>query len=396
MNQSAKAQYFTISGFVSDRETDEVLVGAYVFCPQTGSGCVTNNYGYYALTLPYGTKNILYLNEGYLAIIDTTIINQNKQIDIRLKTKYEYQEQTNPFANVKIIYENVDETDEELDDDSTNNKPQPIRIKNSMEIDDLIRYVLETNFKIIDRIENGYLEVPGMQITKMPSLAGEIDVARSIKHLPGIMPGTELNNGMYVRGGGQDQNLVLIDGVPIYNTNHLFGFYSIFNSEGINSINITKSGFSARQGGRLSAITDVVMKEGNSQYISGMYLNSLIGLTLDINGPLSRDGRTTFAIAARRSDWDILFLRAISTKDNKFFYTFYDLSTKVCHRIDNKNKLFFSIYSNRDRMYMYNRDSTIAFNTTTVNEDEMDIRWGNFASAVKWNKVINQKLFSNL
>ncbi len=396
--QLAKSQYFTISGFVTDRNSNDILIGAYVFCPQTGAGCVTNNYGYYAITVPYGTKNLMYLNEGYFAIIDTTVINQNKQVDISLKEMREYDIQTNPYKDVKIITE---EEEEELMEKDSTYVPKA-RIKNSWEIDAVIKHVLATNFKIIDRLETGYLEVPGFQISKMPSLGGEIDVGRSLKHLPGIMPGTELTNGMYIRGGNQDQNLVMIDGVPIYNMNHMFGFYSIFNSEGINSINITKSGFTARQGGRLSGITDIVMKEGNTNAVHGIYMNSLVGLTLNLDGPLSRDGRTTFSIAARRSDWDLLFLRAISTRDNKLIYTFYDLNVKVGHRIDKKNKLFFSIYSNRDRMYIFNRDkdtildSSGLVNTVTTNEDGMDIRWGNFAGSFKWNKIINPRLFSNL
>lgn len=383
------AQNFTISGIITDRETNEVLIGAYVFCPQTGIGSVTNNYGYYAINIPYGTKNIMYMHEGYFALIDTTVINTNKQVDITLRLMDEYDEQTDPFSNIQVVEES-----EEVDD--TSDAPKKAYIKNKKEVDDLIAYVLQTNFKIIDRVENGYIEVPGMQINKMPSLAGEIDVGRSIKHLPGVMPGTELTNGFYVRGGGQDQNLVLIDGVPIYNMNHAFGFYSIFNSEAINSINLTKSGFSARHGGRLSGLTDVVMKEGNSRGVHGIFLNSLVAFTLDLNGPLSRDGRTTFAISARRSHWDLLFMRAVNTDSNKFTYTFYDLSAKVCHRIDKKNKLFFSIYSNRDRFYTYDLSSSQRPGIKITNEDAFDVRWGNFAPSFKWNKIINNRLFSNL
>jgi hypothetical protein len=386
---SLSAQNFTISGIITDKETNEVLIGAYVFCPQTGIGSVTNNYGYYAINIPYGTKNIMYMHEGYFALIDTTVINTNKQVDITLRLMDEYDDQIDPFSNVQI-------TEESLILDDTSDAPKKAFIKNKKEVNELIAYVLQTNFKIIDRVENGFIEVPGMQISKMPSLAGEIDVGRSIKHLPGVMPGTELTNGFYVRGGGQDQNLVLIDGVPIYNMNHAFGFYSIFNSEAINSINITKSGFSARHGGRLSGLTDVVMKEGNSRGVHGIFLNSLVAFTLDLNGPLSRDGRTTFAISARRSHWDLLFMRAVNTDSNKFTYTFYDLNAKVCHRIDKKNKLFFSVYSNRDRFYTYDLSTARKSNVNIINEDAFDVRWGNFASSFKWNKIINDRLFSNL
>ncbi len=384
------AQSFTISGFLSNKETGEVLIGAYVFCPQTGSGSVTNNYGYYAISVPYGTKNILYIGEGYYAKIDTMRISSNKQADVELSEMPDEAFQINPFSDIQIS----EETETVVDENDSSSSPK-VTIKNSDEVNKLILYALQHNMKIIDRIENGYVEVPGFQISQMPSLAGEIDVGRAIKHLPGVMPGTELTNGMYVRGGSQDQNLVLIDGIPIYNTNHVFGFYSIFNSDAINSINLSKSGFSAKHGGRLSAITDVVMKEGNSKNIHGIFLNSLFSFTLDLNGPLSRDGRTTFSVAARRSNWDLLFFRPISTDSNKFTYTFYDLNVKVCHRINAKNKLFFSVYNNRDRFYTYNKSTEVINNIKTTSDAEFDVKWGNIAGSFKWNRVINNRLFSN-
>src|SRR5690606_15458418 len=164
-------------------------------------------------------------------------------------------------------------------------------------------------------------------------------------------PGTELTNGFFVRGGNGDQNLVLIDGMPIYNYNHSFGFYSIFNSESIKSINITKSGFQAKHGGRLSAITDVTTKEGNKNGIHGVYLNSLMAITLNLDGPLSRDGRTSFSIAARRSMLDLLFFRLLFTDSSKFSYTFYDFQVKVAHRINKRSKLIFNVFTNRDRWF---------------------------------------------
>lgn len=385
-----KAQSFTISGFITDKATGEVLVGAYVFCPQTSQGTITNNCGYYAISIPFGAKNIMFMNEGYFARIDTTLIHMNQQVDVELRKMEEDDLQTDPFSNTKIEVEEIDEADT-LADGS-----QRVRIKNPNVINALIEFVLKRNAKINDRIQNGYIEVPGTQISKMPSLGGEIDVVRSIKHLPGVMPGTELTPGLYVRGGGQDQNLVLLDGVPVYNMNHAFGLYSIFNSESINSINLTKSGFSSNQGGRLSAITDITMKEGNKSGIHGIFLNSLIAFTLNLDGPLSRDGRTTFSLASRRSHWDLFFFRPFSTSKNKFTYAFYDVNLKVAHRINNKNKLIFSILSNRDRFYIYGKGTDTINNGLVQNEDGFDIRWGNFTGSVKLNRVINERLFSTI
>jgi hypothetical protein len=381
------SQGFTISGYVTDVTTGEVIIGAYVFCPQTGTGVVSNNSGFYALNIPFGTKNLMYLHEDYFAIIDTLKINRNKIENVYLKPMQEDDMQINPFANVKKLLDISDEND--------SNQFQQITIKNSASINELIGKALNRNIKIIDQMENGYIHIPGNQMNNMPALVGEIDVARSLKFVPGVAPGTELNNGMYVRGGSHDQNLVLMDGVPLYNTTHLFGFYSVFNSEGINSVQITKSGYSARHGGRLSGITDVTMKEGNPNKIHGIFLRSLMALTLDINGPLSADGNTTFAISAKRSHWD-LFTRPAGDENNKFWYTFYDLNAKVCHKINDKNKLFFSTYSGRDRLYISGRDSEVdSFGNQISLDNSFELKWGNFISSVRLNSVINERLFAN-
>ncbi|MDP2175693.1 MAG: TonB-dependent receptor plug domain-containing protein [Bacteroidota bacterium] len=381
------SQGFTISGYVTDVKTGEVIIGAYIFCPQTGSGVVSNNAGFYALNIPFGTKNLMYLHEDYYAIIDTLKINRNKIENVYMKPMGEDDMQINPFDNVK---QNI-----ELGDANDTNQIQRITIKNSAAVNEIIAKALNRNIKIIDQMENGFVHIPGNQMNNMPALVGEIDVARSLKFVPGVAPGTELNNGMYVRGGSHDQNLVLMDGVPIYNTNHLFGFYSVFNSEGINSVQITKSGFSARNGGRLSGITDVTMKEGNPNQIHGIFLRSLMALTLDINGPLTPDGNTTFAISAKRSHWD-LFLRPAGDENNKFWYTFYDLNAKVCHKINDKNKLFFSTYSGRDRLYISGRESgTDSFGNQINNDNVFELKWGNFISSVRLNSVINERLFAN-
>jgi len=384
------SQNFTISGFVTNQQTGDIIVGAYVFCPQIGVGAITNNYGYYALNIPYGTKNIMYVHEDYQGIIDTLIVNRNKTINRSLLLLEEDMYQIDPFDNPT-----PDTEFETTENENDTFKVKRIVIKNSESINALIQKVLETNFKTIDRTENGFINISGQQINSMPSLGGEIDVTRSVKFLPGVMPGTELNNGMYIRGGSQDQNLVLMDGVPVYNMNHLYGFYSIFNSETVNSINVTKSGFSAKNGGRLSGITDVVTKEGNTDRVRGIYLNSLVALTLDVYGPLSKDGRTTFAISGKRSHWD-LFTRGFSNDSNKIWYTFYDFNTKISHRFNDRSKLIVSLYSGRDRLYTLNSSTENNNGTSVYNKFSIDLRWGNLISSVKWNRTHNQKLFSSL
>ena len=381
------AQSFTVSGFIMDNASGEVLIGAYVFCPQTGAGTITNNYGYYALSMPIGTKNLMFINEGYFAQIDTTRINRKKQVDIYLNKMDEDDVQINPFEN-KIIPK------VEPENDSVESIPK-LNIKNNAYVENLIKLALERNTKIIDRVQNGILEVPGFQITKMPSLLGEVDVVRALKFLPGVMPGTELTNGLYVRGGGQDQNLVLLDGVPVYNMNHIAGFYSVLNSDGINKISLTKSGFSAKHGGRLSAITDVVMKEGNSKEITGIYSYSPLMLRLELEGPLSRNGKTTFAFSGRRSYLDLL-IRPFLNDSNKLWYTLYDFNAKVCHSFNEKSKLFFSVYTGRDRFYTLTSETRTTSTAKFQSRDAFDLNWGNITASARWNKVVNQKMFSSL
>jgi len=390
LNNHLFAQNFTVSGFVTNAQTGDIIVGAYIFCPQIGVGAITNNYGYYAINIPYGTKNLMFVHEDYQGLIDTLIINRNQSINRSLYLLSEDLYQIDPFENTPS-----DAEFENIDNENDTFKVKRIYIKNSESINELIQKVLETNFKTIDRIENGFINVSGQQINSMPSLGGEIDVTRSVKFLPGVMPGTELNNGMYIRGGNQDQNLVLMDGVPVYNMNHLFSFYSIFNSETVNSINVTKSGFSAKNGGRLSGITDVVTKEGNTDRVRGIYLNSLVALTLDIYGPLSANGKTTFALSGKRSHWD-LFTRSLFTDSNKLWFTFYDFNAKVSHRFNDRNKLIVSFYTGRDRFYTLLQSTETNNGTRIFNGFESDLRWGNLIGSVKWNRTHNQKLFSSL
>lgn len=378
-----KAQSFIVSGFVQDNVSGEVLIGAYVFCPQTGAGTITNNYGYYALSIPAGNKNVMFIHEGYFAQLDTTRVNRNKQLDVLLNRMGEDDVQINPFDNKAIKVEN-----------DTAEVPK-IKIKNSAYVENLIELALLRNTKIIDRVQNGMIEIPGVQIIQMPSLVGEVDVVRSLKFLPGVMPGTELTNGLYVRGGGQDQNLVLLDGVPVYNLNHLAGFYSVLNSDGINNISLTKSGYSAKHGGRLSAITDVVMKEGNTNAITGIYSYSPLMLRLEIEGPLNSSGKTTFAFSGRRSYLDLL-IRPFQSDSSKAWYTLYDLNAKICHRFNEKSKLFLSFYSGRDRFYTFDQEQINSSTAKTTNSEAFEVKWGNITAAARWNKVVSKKLFSSL
>lgn len=399
--KSLFSQSYTVSGYITDKETGEVIIGAYIYCPQTSTGASTNINGFYALTLPYGVKNIMYLHENYVAKIDTTKLNGNKLQNVALRFMDEYTTQLNPFNsnNSDLLQEKSEETNEESGNKSESDESDvDIKIKafkNSKLVDSLIMKALQRNIKIIDRIENGFVELPGLQIAQAPSLVGEVDIIRTLKLLPGVTPGTEMTNGLYVRGGNQDQNMVLLDGMPVYNLNHIFGFYSVFNSDAVNAVDITKSGFSARQGGRISSFTDIVMKEGNANHVSGIFSKSILAWRLAVGGPISNDGKTTFFFSGRRSYWDLLTYPFMSDSA-KVKYVLYDFNGKICHRFNDKSKLIFSIYSGRDRMFFQNIDRDTATNFSNTNKSKIDIRWGNFSTSLRWNKVLTKKLFSSL
>jgi len=370
-------QSFSVSGFLTNQSNGEALVGAYVFCPQTEMGVLTNNYGHFVINLPFGSKNLLFIQENYFILIDTILINKNQFYDKELTLKRKNDREYDPFESPAIY------------DDEINFKKN---FKNSEKTNNIIRNAYLRNIKIIDCTENGAINLPNSQVSNMPSILGEVDVVRSLKMLPGIAPGTELIGGLNIRGGSQDQNLMLMDGVPVYNSNHFLGIYSIFNTEAVNNIKVSKSGFSAREGGRLSGITDVVMKEGNSKKINGTFLQSLLAITVDINGPLSKNGKTTFMFSGRRSYWD-LFLIPFNTDSNSANFNFHDINFKVAHQLKNNAKLVFSVYNGRDKLNARSINSIDSITTTSTNASNLDIRWGNTLASVKYVKPLNERTF---
>ena len=244
----------------------------------------------------------------------------------------------------------------------------------------------------------------------MPALLGEVDIIKSIQLLPGVQSGSEGMSGMYVRGGGPDQNLILLDGVPVYNANHLFGFFSVFNSDAIQNVKLIKGGFPARYGGRLSSVLDISMKEGNKKKIRGVGSIGLISSKLSIDGPISE--KTTFIVSGRRTYLDILAIPFVkmyqaSKGINKMMtgYFFHDLNAKINHKLSNKSHLYLSTYIGKDKFYMNmeNKYSQTYYDSLSgediVHEykekDKSQLWWGNITTALRWNYLFNDKLFSN-
>ncbi len=331
---SIAQEKYTISGYVKSASSGEELIGATVYLKGKAVGVSANVYGFYSLTLEEGTYDIAYSYIGY----------QEKVIKINL---------------TENIQRNVELTEQ----------------VNSIEVVEITVEKSEDNIKSVEMSVN---KIDSKTIKKIPALLGEADVVKSILLLPGVSTVGEGSTGFNVRGGGIDQNLVLLDEAPVYNSSHLFGFFSVFNPDAVKNVKLIKGGIAPEYGGRLSSILDIRMKEGNKKELEGTGGVGVIFSRLAIEGPLKKD-KSSFLIAGRRSYADILakpFLND-NLEDSKFY--FYDLTAKVNYEINENNKLYLSGYFGRDVF-----GSGFLFN------------WGNATSTLRWNHIFSKKLFMNL
>ncbi|WP_346862415.1 TonB-dependent receptor [uncultured Draconibacterium sp.] len=351
---SSSAQKVTISGYISDVATGEMLINANVYAPVHQSGNISNVYGFYSVTLPAGDISLQYSFVGY-----------EKQ-EIKLNT---------------------------LKDTVLN-----VSLKLAGELDEI---VVSANKSKVERTQMSMVEIQSAQLQKLPVLFGEPDVLKVIQLLPGVQSGAEGTSGIYVRGGGPDQNLFLLDGVPVYNASHLFGFFSVFNPSAVKTVKLYKGGFPARFGGRLSSVVDIRMKEGNFKEFKGEVSVGLISSRFSFEGPIVKD-KTSFIVSGRRTYVDILAQPAfaIANKQDsegnvKAGYYFYDLNAKINHKFSDRSRLYLSTYMGRDKAYSKEDYYYVNDHTRFDEKYDMGIGWGNITSALRWNYVYNPKLFSN-
>ena len=327
----------TLSGYVKDASDGETLIGATVYAKEATTGAVTNAYGFYSLSLPKGSYTIVYSYVGYKDIVKTIKLEENQRIDIELQTDNE-------------VLEEVEIVDDREEDEN---------IK-SLEMS-------------VNKVDIGVIQ-------KMPALLSEVDVIRSIQLLPGVSTVGEGATGFNVRGGGVGQNLVLLDEAPVYNSSHLFGFFSVFNPDAVKDVKLIKGGIPAQYGGRLSSILDVRMKEGNSKKFAAEGGIGAIFSRLTLSAPIKKD-KGSFIVAGRRSYADILaqpFLK--DNLDGSRFY-FYDLTLKANYNLGDKDRIYLSGYFGRD-----------VFDVQEVFKSN----WGNGTATFRWNHLFNDRLFSNL
>jgi len=348
------AQNYSISGTIEDQASGETLLGATIYAKESGKGAVTNEYGFFSLTLPKGKHTIIISYLGYTDVIEEIDLQENQKINLELTTS------DNELEEVFI---------------SANN----------------------TSKSQTKQIITGSINLKPKDIKKLPALLGEPDVTRAILTQPGVSTVGEGASGFNVRGGNIDQNLILLDEAPIYNSSHVFGFFSIFNTDAIKNMQLYKGGIPARFGGRASSVLDIRQREGNSKKLKGEGGIGLLFSRLTLEGPIKKD-KLSFLVSGRRSYFDLFFPLFKSLKKNKVH--FYDFNSKISWNINDNNKLFVSGYFGADVMKLKFEDevdNNDPNNTQTQKtSEEIDFRWKNATTTLRWNHIFNDKLFMNV
>ncbi|MCK5856211.1 MAG: TonB-dependent receptor [Bacteroidales bacterium] len=338
--QGQKKNY-TISGFVKENGSGELLIGVNIYIKGTQIGTVTNNYGFYSLTIPKQDLNLTYSYVGYMMQLKHIKLNNDTVLNVNLGANLELSE-----VEIKAYRD-----------------------------------------RISDKAEMSVVKVPIQQMKEIPALMGERDVFKVLQLLPGIRSGSEASAGLYVRGGGPDQNLILLDDATVYNAMHLFGFFSVFNGDAIKSVELTKGGFPAENGGRLSSVVDIRLKDGNKEKIGGEGSIGLLSSRLLLEGPIVK-GKSSFIISGRRTYIDVLARPFMSKEtDEVTGYYFYDLNAKVNYEISDRDKIYLSGYFGRDKFY--SESSSDKYSSSN------DLYWENITGTLRWNHLFTNKLFSN-
>ena len=332
---TTQAQNVTLSGYIRDAASGEELISASIV-NESRQGTVTNIYGFYSLTLPAGEYTFTISYIGYETMTKKINLNASQTVNFELK------EATNELQEVQVTAKKLDEN--------------------------------------LNRAEMSTTQLTAKQIKTIPQFLGEFDVIRSITLLPGVTTVGEGASGFNVRGGKTDQNLILLDEAPVYNSSHIFGFFSVFNGDAVRDLKLYKGGIPAPFGGRLSSVLDVRQKEGNTKEYGGTVGLGLLSSRVMFEGPIVQD-KASFMIAGRRSYQDILLKASPNDDINNIIANFYDLNAKVNYKFSDKSRLFLSAYYGKDA---FGVPGLVKFN------------WGNLGLTGRWNYLINDKLFLNV
>jgi len=325
----------TLSGYLKNKANGEALIGATVYIPELRTGVITNPYGFYSISVQPGNYSVNFSFIGYQTQSPSINLTASKQLNVMLE------EETEQIDEVVVTGEKKNRNVENL--------------QMSME------------------------KVQVKMIKKLPSFMGEIDIIKSITLLPGIQNGGEGSSGLYVRGGGPDENLMILDEAPVYNASHLLGFFSVFNSDAINDVQVYKGGIPAEYGGKASSVIDIRMKDGNSQKLGMSGGIGNISSRLTVEAPIIKD-KWSFIVSGRRTYADYLgkLMGIEQLKENQLY--FYDLNLKTNAQINAKNRIYLSAYTGNDYFKV---------------GESIYMKWGNLTSTARWNHLFTDKLFSN-
>ena len=328
------AQQYSISGRVKDASNGETLLGATILI-EGGGGAITNEYGFYSTTLDSGIYKVTYKYLGFDDVTKTVVLDENKTVNVELG------EAANVIGTAVVSAKAIER-----------------------------------------RVENKQISVVKLETAKIkeiPVIFGEVDILKTITLLPGIQSAGEGNSGFNVRGGSQDQNLILLDEATVYNASHLLGFFSVFNGDAVKDLEVYKGGIPAKYGGRLSSIVDIKMRDGNAKKFAAIGGVGTISSRLTLEGPIVKD-KSSFMIAGRRSYADIFlpFAPDENIQDSKLF--FYDLNLKANYELSDKDRLYVSGYFGRDVLGL---------------SELFGINWGNATATLRWNHLVNEKMFVN-
>ncbi len=355
---------FTISGFLEDSLSGERLVAANVYDNISGKGTTTNEYGFYSLSISRGKAALSFSYLGFNPKTYQINIKKNLHFNVPLKAAI-------TLAEVVVV-------------------DSKYQIKDGLSVTDAPNYA-------------------SGKLAKMPSIGGEPDIIRYFQTLPGVEAGAGSFGGMHVRGGEADQNLVLLDGVPVYNSSHALGLFSIFNESIVKNARLYKGKFPSKYGGRLSSVVDIQTKEGNDKEFKFGGAVSLFATSLFAEGPIKKE-KTSFFVSGRRTHLDPLFNVVLEEEPgtgnvDKIGYYFYDINAKLNHTFSNKDKVYISFYKGADNLqsissfdedFVIDNEETEPLITLSEQSDFVNINWGNTIISTRWNRIWNNKLFSNM
>lgn len=349
----------TISGYIRDAGSGENLIGATVYAPALKQGTTTNQYGFFSLTTVKDTNSLVISYVGYQPYSQPVAPKGDQFLHINLQ----------PLGSLKEVVISAKEES-----------------------------------KLQEQTQMSKVNLNSSAVQSMPRLLGEVDVMRTLQSLPGVGGGSDGAGGLYVRGGGPDQNLVLIDGSPIFNFSHFFGVYSLLNANVVKTTDLYKGAFPARFGGRISSVVDISMKEGDMKEYHGDASIGLIAAKFNIEGPIIKD-KTSFMFSARRSYPDLLLNAALKSENSlgvggDFQAYFYDINAKVNHIFSSKDRVFLSFYKGEDNLLLKQTidDSSYVTNPSKYlgESSKFQLGWGNTIAALRWNHIYGPRMFSNI